>query len=779
MGPSDTLYRFSNTLIHVLSRYLTIIHAIFTPLPPANPSCSFRLALGNFSLFPNMHFTRIIWGYLNIFGFRKAPPASPSEPASLHPAPVQFANHVTYCFSSPVKFPGLFTISVCLFGATISGLTQETPPVPRFRIENMDLSVDPSADFYHFAAGGWLKRTSIPSDKSRWSGFDELQERNWFLVRAILEECALDTNALPASPRGEVGRFYRSFMDTNRIEKLGFKPIESDLKRIDGLKSIAEITGLLADFHARGITGLFRESASPDARNSSVYLLGLSQGGLGLPDRDYYLQESFAPRRAKYQEHITRMLTLLGEPGDLAKTHAETILTLESDMAKASRTRVALRDPNANYNKLAVADFVRTNGASAWPKYFDGLPKREFTDLDVGQPEFFTRIDELLSMRPLDDWKTYLRWHLLRSTAPYLHSAAEKESFAFYQKELSGQPEPEPRWQRAARTINGTIGEALGKLFVEKHFPSAARERMAELVANLRAVFHDRITSLDWMSDETRAKALTKFDRFTQKIGHPEKFRDYSNVKLLDDDLLGNVQRSAEFEHRRTFRRLGEQVDRTEWHMTPQTVNAYFNPLQNEIVFPAGILQPPFFDVEADDAVNYGAIGVVIGHEITHGYDDEGRKFDADGNLNEWWTDKDAKEFDARAQKVVDQYASYEPLPGLHVNGKLTLGENIADLGGTSIAYEALQRALAKDPSKRKVLDGFTPEQRFFLSLTQLWRTQFREAELQRRITTDPHSPGQFRAIGPHVNLSEFYQAFSINEGAPMWRPPEQRAKIW
>jgi len=344
---------------------------------------------------------------------------------------------------------------------------------------------------------------------------------------------------------------------------------------------------------------------------------------------------------------------------------------------------------------------------------------------------------------------------------------------------LRGQPAQEPRWQRSARIIDGSIGEALGQIFVEKYFPPAAKARMAELISNLQAVFHDRLKSVPWMTETTRAKALGKFDRFTRKIGYPDKFRDYSSIDIRPDDYLGNVQRAAIFEARRELARVGKPVDKTEWDMTPQTVNAYFNPSQNEIVFPAGILQPPFFDVDMDDAVNYGAIGVVIGHEITHGYDDEGRHYDADGNLNEWWTEPDAKAFEDRTQKVVDQYNGYEALPGLHVNGKLTLGENLADLGGTSIAIEALERDLAKTPSKRAMVDGFTPEQRFFLSLAQLWRVNWREAELRRRIVTDPHSPGQFRAIGPHVNMKEFYDAFGIHEGDPMWVTPEKRAKVW
>jgi putative endopeptidase len=662
-----------------------------------------------------------------------------------------------------------------------SGLLATEPPpiVPRFSVANMDRSVDPAADFYHFAAGNWLRSNPVPADKSRWSGFEELQERNWRLVREILEVSALQKGPTTNPARLQVGDFYASAMDTNRIEKLGFKPIASDLKRIDRLKSTTALFELLGDFHERGIGAFFGAGVSPDAKNSSVYAFELSQGGLGLPDRDYYLKDDFAKQREDYRAHITTLLTLLGEKPADASTHAALVLDLETALARVSRTRVDLRDPNANYNKFAVADLVAKNPSLAWPRYLEAGGIGKLQSLIVGQPEFFAALDKLVQERPLGDWKVYLRWHLVRSTAPFLHEAAEKENFAFYSTKLRGQPEPEPRWQRAAHVIDGSIGEALGRIYVEKYFPPTARARMNELIGNIRDVFRDRLKKLEWMSDATRAKALAKFDRFTQKVGHPEKFRDYSKIALRRDDYLGNIQRAARFESRRETARIGQPVDKSEWHMTPQTVNAYFNPLQNEIVFPAGILQPPFFDVDADDAVNYGAIGVVIGHEITHGYDDTGRQYDADGNLNDWWTDKDAKEFDARAEKVVDQYASYEALPGLKVNGKLTLGENIADLGGTSIAYEALQRALARNPAKRAAIDGFTPEQRFFLSLAQLWRVNWREAELRRRIVTDPHSPAQFRAIGPHVNLQEFYDAFGIKEGAPMWRRPELRAKIW
>ena len=664
------------------------------------------------------------------------------------------------------------------FTARLSA-AEATPQVPRFSVQNMDASVEPSTDFYRFAAGNWIKNNPVPADKSRWSGFEELQERNWRLLRDILEATAADPSAAPNSPPRQVGDFFASAMDTNRLEQLGFKPIKPDLRRIRALKSTKAFFQLLADFHARGIGGLFRSAASPDAKNSDFYGFELSQGGLGLPDRDYYLKDDFSKQRAEYREHITKMLMMLGEEPAEASRQAVLVLNMETTLAKASRSRVELRDPNANYNKFTVADFAARNSVSAWRAYFAASGLEKLPEVIVGQPEFFAAVDQLFAERPLADWKVYLRWHLLRGTAPYLDHTAEIEDFTFYTTKLRGQPEPEPRWQRAAHIIDGSIGEALGRLYVQKYFPPAARARMNELIANLRDVFRDRLKKVDWMSDDTRPKALAKFDRFTQKVGHPEKFRDYSTISIRRGDFLGNIQRAALFESRRELARVGKAVDKTEWHMTPQTVNAYFNPLQNEIVFPAGILQPPFFDVEADDAVNYGAIGVVIGHEITHGYDDKGRQYDANGNLNDWWTDQDAKEFEARAQKIVDQYSGYEALPGLNVNGKLTLGENIADLGGTSIAFEALQRALERDPSKRKTIDGFTPEQRFFLSLAQLWRTNWRDAELRRRITVDPHSPGQFRAIGPHVNLGEFYEAFDIKEGAPMWRPPDLRAKIW
>ena len=657
---------------------------------------------------------------------------------------------------------------------------QTEPKVPAFSLDYMDRTVSPTNDFYHFANGQWLKDNPVPADKARWASFSELAERNWFLIHEILDDAAAAASSLlPAAPRRQVGDFFASAMDTNRLEKLGVKPIGADLKRINKLKSSKDFFALLADFQVRGIGGLFNIGFGPDAKNSSVYAVKLSQGGLSLPDRDYYLKEDFADKRNAFRLHVQKMFSFLGEKPAAAKAHAALVLALETELAQVSRNRVDLRDPNKNYNKFVGDAFMVKTPALLWKVYYDGLalPTPEYQI--VGQPEFFDTVNQLVQARPLADWKIYLRWKLLHDSAPFLTAAIEQENFNFYGKVLSGQPEQEPRWKRAAHTIDGSIGEALGQLYVEKYFPPAAKARMNELVENLQAVFHDRLEKVPWMTETTRAKALAKFARFTHKIGHPDKFRDYSSIVVERDDYLGNVRRSEVFASRRAIDRIGQLVDRSEWHMTPETVNAYFSSSLNEIVFPAGILQPPFFDLSMDDAVNYGAIGVVIGHEITHGYDDQGRKFDADGNLNDWWTEADAKAFDARAQLVVDEYNAFEMLPGLHVNGKLTLGENLADLGGVNIAYEALQRVLRKDPAKRQTIGGFTPEQRFFISFAQIWRTNVRDAEAQRLITVDPHSPGRFRSFGPLLNVPMFYDAFGIQAGSPMWRPPEQRAAIW
>ena len=676
----------------------------------------------------------------------------------------------------------------CLAGLTLTvapaviaetAATTAEPRVPAFSAGYMDRSVSPATNFYLYACGSWVQNNPVPADKSRWGSFTELAERNAWQIHQILDEAAADTTAAPGTPLRQVGDFFASAMDTNTIEKLGLTPIQPDLARIDTIISTADLLALLADFQREGHGYVFSSGVGPDEKNSSVYAFGLGQGGLTLPDRDYYLKDSFAHVRLAYHDHVMKMFTLLGESHAAALADADTVTNIETDLALVSRSRVDLRDPVKNYNKFTVAELAARNPGLNWPAYLAGRGVGSVPYVIVGQPEFFDAVQKLVAAHSLGEWKTYLRWHVLHGAAAALPQAVEEENFNFFGRVLSGQPEQEPRWKRAYNAVDGSLGEALGQLYVDKYFPPTARARMADLVDNLKTVYHDHLANVEWMTAPTRAKAVAKFAKFTQKIGHPDKPRDYSSVRIERGDLYGNLRRAAAFEVHRETARVGQPVDRTEWSMTAPTINAYFNPLMNEIVFPAGILQPPFFDATMDDAVNYGAIGVVIGHEITHGYDDEGRKYDGDGNLNGWWTPADAQQFEVRAQKIVDEYSAFEPLPGLHVNGKLTLGENIADLGGISIAYDALERKLAQHPEERKLIDGLTPEQRFFISFAQIWRTNARDEEVRRRVTVDPHSPGQFRAVGPIQNYQQFYDAFGIKAGDPMWRTPELRARIW
>ncbi len=654
----------------------------------------------------------------------------------------------------------------------------EVPPPVRFSVDNMDRSVDPGKDFYGFANGTWLKKATIPPDQVTWSPTVALIERNWALLRQLLE-AASPEKAERSQIEREVGDFYTAGMDEKRIESLAFKPIEGDLAKIAALKSKDELPELIADFHERGIGSFFDASVDADARKSDTYALSFSQGGISLPERDYYVADRFAKERAAYKKHIAKMFGLLGDSEKDAAAEVKAVMEIETALAKASRKLEDLTDPVANYHKLSVADFQKTIPIFALDRYLTAAHAAKTDAVVVGQPEFFTALQTLLKTRSLDDLKLYLRWHVLTAAAPMLHDAAAKESFAFFGTALNGQPELDPRWKRVTRRIDEGIGEALGQLYVEHYFPPESQKRMEELVGNVREVYHDRLSKVPWMTEATRKEAVAKFDRFTTKIGAPKKFRDYSSIELRRDDYFGNVERADIFESRRQMARIGQPVDRSEWGMTPPTVNAYFNPTMNEIVFPAGILQPPFFDVEMDDAVNYGATGATIGHEMTHGYDNEGRKYDASGNLRDWWTKSDVREFEARAQKLVKQFNAYSPLPGLHVNGKLTLAENIADLGGLSIAYEALERDLAADPSKRKTIDGFTPEQRFFISFSQSWASKERDEYLRQSLTTDTHAPDMIRGFAPLLNLQEFYDAFGIKEGAPLWRPKAIRAVIW
>ena len=677
-----------------------------------------------------------------------------------------------------LRFLLLATGFAALSLASLRAAEPAKPVAPRFNVANMDTTVDPRADFAQYAWGNWQKNNPVPADKSRWSSFNELDQYNQTALKGILETAAAHSHE-PGSVEQKVGDFFTSAMNTAAIDAAGLKPVETDLAQVAAIASPADLARTLAYLHNLGVTGFFRVFVDADEKKSDINALYARQGGLSLPSKDYYFGEQFEKYRTAFIEHVSKMLLLAGDTPEAAAAGAKTVFEVEKALAVNSKLPAELRDQLANYNKMPTADLAAKMPAFPFALYLSerGITGPAAADVIVGQPKFFEGLQEQLAARPLADWKVYLRYKVLRADAPYLAAPFEAESFHFYSTVLRGTPAMEPRWQRISRVTDNELGEALGQLYVAQYYPPEAKARMDEMIKNVVAVMRDRLQKLDWMTEPTKQKALAKFDRFYAKVGHPEKCRDYSKVAIQPDAFFANVRATSEFEVTRELAKLGQPVDKKEWGMTPPTVNAYFDPTANNINFPAGILQPPFFDFTLDDAVNYGGIAAVIGHEITHGFDDQGRHYDAEGNLAEWWTEKDATEFKARAQKVVDQYSSYEVLPGVHVNGELTLGENIADLGGVTLAYEAMERSLVG--KERKLIDGFTPEQRFFLSWAQVWRTSARESEARRLVTIDPHAPGMFRAIGPLVNFQPFYDAFGIKEGDPMWRKPELRAKIW
>jgi len=649
---------------------------------------------------------------------------------------------------------------------------------PSFSVKHMDRSADPAKDFYRYACGHWLDTNEIPADRARWGGFSELVDHNVKLLKAILDD-SVTSRGRPGSAKRKIGDFYESAMDIKRRNELGLRPVAKELRRIGAITTPSSLAAEVANLHDQGIPVLFDAFVAPDDKNSAVYAFHLFQGGLSLPDRDYYLKARFAPLRRAYLKHLSRMFVILGETRQAAEAAAVQVMRTETALAKASKTRTALRDPHKNYHKFTTEELARRAPGFPWKAYLSERGLAKVAYVIVGQPEFFDAMSRLVRKMPKEDQKVYLRWHTLHWNAPLLDRKAEGEDFNFFKRSLVGQQKLEPSWKRAAMVIDYSIGEALGQLFVERHFTPEARAKMMELVQDLKRVFRDKLETIPWMTEKTRQRALAKLDRFNTKIGYPDKFRDYSSVRIRRDDYLGNVRRAATFEIRRKIAQVGGPIDRSEWGMTPPTVNAYYSPNLNEIVFPAGILQPPFFDFKMDDAVNLGGIGVVIGHEITHGYDDQGRKYDYDGNLRDWWTKKDTKEFEGRAKKIADEYSEFEPLPGMHVNGMLTRGENIADLGGVRLAHEALKRRLDDGRASGAKIDGLTPEQRLFISYGQIWRGKAREEEQKRLLTIDPHSPVRFRVIGPLVNVPEFWNAFKISKGSAMRRPEKKRVEIW
>jgi predicted metalloendopeptidase len=644
---------------------------------------------------------------------------------------------------------------------------------------NFDTSVKPGDDFFMYANGSWLKRTEIPPEYSRWGSFNELIEKNNDALHTIAEKAAntpVDPKLAPETQK--VGDYFVSGMDEASIDALKTQPLADEFKAIDALKDREDVLKEIAHLHTIGVNALFEFGAGQDDKDSTHEIAQAVQGGLGMPDRDYYTKTDEASKklREQYVDHVTKMLTLLGDTN--AADEAKKIMALETKLAEASRTQVQLRDPIKNYNKMPVRQLQDLTPDWNWSNYFKDIELIEPGDINVRQPEFFKAADAVFKSTSMDDWKAYLRWHLINAAAPELSKDFVDENFNFKERILRGTQQIKARWKRVVISEDGAIGEALGKLYVGFYFPPEAKARALELVNNLKEALADRIKTLDWMDERTKQEALKKLAAFTVKIGYPDKWLDYSLLRIDRGPYVLNAMRAAQFESMRDVNKIGKPVDRTDWGMTPPTVNAYYNSNMNEIVFPAGILQPPFFYANADDAINYG--GAVIGHEMTHGFDDEGRQYDAVGNLRDWWSPQSAAEFKKRSQAVVNQYNEYEPLPGLHVNGELTQGENIADIGGVKLGYAALQKALDKHPEERnQKIDGFTPEQRFFLSFAAIWRQKSRDEDQKLRLTVDPHSPAHFRVIGPLSNLPEFQKAFGIPDGSPMVRATDKRVNIW
>ncbi|GAA3938815.1 M13 family metallopeptidase [Hymenobacter algoricola] len=647
---------------------------------------------------------------------------------------------------------------------------------------NADKSVSPCDNFFQYASGTWLKNNPVPAAESRWSSWNLLINQNEAVMRQILDEAATSISAPKGSNLQKVGDFYASSMDSAAIEAAGLKYLKPELDRLAAIKDLKGLQ--LAFSHQQMLrTGpVFGLSVGQDRKKSTEYAVYLNQGGLTMPDRDYYLKDDARSKtvRAAYVTYLTNTFRQLGDNAAAAQKNAATVLRLETRLAKASKDRVAMRDPYANYNKMTVAEAARQFPNLALPVQMQQAGLASAKEVIVGQPEFLKEASTMLKTEPLGDWKTYLRWHLVSSVAGALPRAFVEENFR-YNQVLSGAKQQQPRWKRMLRATDGSLGEAFGQLYVDKAFSPETKKKALEMVNNIREAMGEHIQQSDWMSAATKVEATKKLNAFVVKIGYPDQWKDYSGLAISRESYVKNVLTAREWESKDNLKRFGGPIRRGDWGMTPPTVNAYYNSSLNEIVFPAGIMQPPFFDPKADDAVNYGGMGAVIGHEITHGFDDRGRQSDADGNLRDWWTKEDAEKFTQRADMVGRQYSAFAPLDSVYVNGKLTMGENLADFGGLSLAYSALQKQLQKQygANPRPLYDGLTPEQRFFLSWAQVWRTNARPEYLRQQVLTDSHSPAQFRTNGPLMNMPEFFEAFGCKDDAKMVRAQNERAKIW
>lgn len=645
-------------------------------------------------------------------------------------------------------------------------------------IASIDKTVDPKDDFFMYANGNWIKNNPIPESESRWSAFNVLAEQNNILLKKILEEASQNTEASPESNTYKIGTFYRVAMDTMQIDKQGFLPIQFVMNGIDAITNSNDFIARIAELQSMGISVFFNSSVSQDVKNSSRYSLYIEQGGLSLPDRDYYLKkdERTESIRKAYMEYIKDVCM---QYGNYYEGLEKEILMAEIALAKSCMTRTERRDMEKQYNPIAYNEMALRFPSINWDVYFNrlGFPRKLTNEpIIVMQPEYLKTVNLIFS-EDLKKWKNYLKWRVLTTTAPYLHNKMVMAHFNFYGKTFSGAKEIKPRWKRVIAEANGQVGEIVAQEYVKVAFTPESKARVNKMVDYLSESFKDRIQKLDWMGSATKEKALEKLNSFTRKLGYPDKWHDLSELIIIEDSYIANFFNSNKFWNAFNLNKFGKPVDKTEWEMLPQTVNAYYNPVNNEIVFPAAIMQPPFFNPDADDAVNYGAIGAVIGHEFSHGFDDQGSKYDAQGNLNDWWTAEDRKLFEERTSKLVNQFNGYEALDSVFVNGELTLGENIADLAGLTVAYDAFQRSLKG--TKKKKIDGYTPEQQFFLGFGQVWRGHAREAYTRQQVVTDPHSPAKFRVLGTLSNMPQFYSAFKVKKGDKMWRPDSTRVVIW
>ncbi len=654
----------------------------------------------------------------------------------------------------------------------------QSPLTPGVDLSALDRQADPCTDFFQYACGTWNATHPIPADQSSWGRFNELAENNRRELRGILDGVEADRPGRTQVER-EVGDFYAACMNTGEIDRLGDRPLRPELARIAAIHTRAELMAEVARLHREGVAVMFSFGARPDFKNSDMVIGAADQGGLGLPDRDYYTRTDpkSAALRQQYEAHVAQMFTLLGDAPAQARREAATVLSVETALAQASLERAARRDPNRVYHKMTAQQLERLTPALDWTSFFTEVGAPPVREINVAVPGFFTALQTAVTARPLADWKTYLRWHWVHAAAPYLSQPFVDANFAFYGKTLTGAPEQQARWKRCVRYTDEELGEALGQLYVARYFPPSSKARAEQMVQALERSLETDITDLPWMTEATKRQALVKLHAIVNKIGYPKKWRDYSSIRLSRTDFLGDVVRADAFEVHRRLSFIGKPPDKNEFGMTPPTVNAYYSPNRNEIVFPSGILQPPFFSAQAPDAANFGGMGVVIGHELTHGFDDEGRKFDAHGNLHDWWTEADAKAFDQRAQCLVDEYSGFSPVPGVHLNGRLTLGENTADNGGLRISYAALESVLGPQGMHRSI-DGFTMAQLFFVAYGQIWCQNVRPQMARLEATVDPHSPGRFRVDGAVQNDPDFAAAFHCGPNTAMNRGPKA-CRVW